>query len=183
MVLVRSLVAIALTLACVCSASADETLPARELRFPPFAVSGVTLVNFDIYDINQELHAPTRVVYENMGQSIFVKKKHLGIAAGDDNGILHTAVGFYLTIAEWKRLNFGLPALELGIGRYKEYDAVRDRVYEKSKPTIILSIASIHYRAGYIRALGLNWYINFEQVQDLRERMMGSQLGISFSRK
>lgn len=178
----RSLLAIVITLVAVSSASADEALPSRDLRVPPFTVEGVTLVNFDIYDLNQELHAPERVVVETMGKSIFTRKKHLGIAVGDDNGILHTAIGFYLTIAEWKRLNFGVPALEIGIGRYKEYDPVTGRVHEKSKPTLILSLASIHYRAGYIRALGLNWYINFEQIQDLREKLMGSQIGISFSK-
>jgi hypothetical protein len=44
-------------------------------------------------------------------------------------------------------------------------------------------VASAHYRAGYIKALGVNWYVNLEQVFDVHASRAGSQLGVSFSRK
>jgi hypothetical protein len=181
---VRSVLAIAVaTLIAVSSASADTSLPAHDLILPPFMVHGITLVNFDIMDVRAEAAVPVRVIGETQPNSIFDRKRHIGIAIGDDNGVIHTSLGLYWTVAEWKRFNFGVPALEFGLGRYPEYDRLTGRSFLKNKPTIIISLASIHYRVGYIPALGLNLYVNFEQVHDLRQKLMGSQIGLSFSRK
>jgi hypothetical protein len=179
----RSLLVTAFLFVAAPPAIAAEVLPARDLTFPPFIVSGETLENFDISDVREDMRPPTKIVSEVQPRSIFDRKRHIGLAIGDDNGILHTAFGFYWTVAEWKRLNFGVPALEVGIGRYPEYDRTLGRSIMKTKPTLLLSLMSVHYRVGYIRAFGLNGYLNFEQVQDLRERFIGSQFGISFSRK
>jgi hypothetical protein len=34
-----------------------------------------------------------------------------------------------------------------------------------------------------VPSLGMNWYINLEQIFDMRQNMAGSQIGITFSRK
>ena len=52
----------------------------------------------------------------------------------------------------------------------------------KQRPTLIVSLASIHYHVLDIRPWGLRLYVNFEQVHDLRQSFNGSQLGITFSR-
>jgi hypothetical protein len=52
-----------------------------------------------------------------------------------------------------------------------------------SQATVFISIASIHYRLGYLRSVGANWYLNLEQVYDLRYNLAGSQFGVSFSSK
>jgi hypothetical protein len=180
---VRWLLATIITLTALSSASADEVLPSRVLTLPVFVLQGTTLVNFDIYDVRQETMHPARVVAETEPHSLFTRKQHIGIAMGDDNGIIHSSLGFYWTVAEWKRLNFGMPALEIGWGRYPDYDPSRQQSFWKRKPTLLVSLASIHYRVGYIRAFGANCYLNFEQVRDLRERFVGSQFGVSFSKQ
>jgi hypothetical protein len=53
----------------------------------------------------------------------------------------------------------------------------------KDQLTFMLSITSAHYRMGYVRAWGLNCYLNLEQVFDLHENRTGSQFGLSFSTK
>jgi hypothetical protein len=53
----------------------------------------------------------------------------------------------------------------------------------RNQPTVFVSLASVHYRVGFVRAIGLNGYINLEQVYDLRHNMSGSQFGVSFSSK
>jgi len=35
-------------------------------------------------------------------------------------------------------------------------------------------MASAHYRAGYIAAWGVNWYVNLEQVFDVHASRAGS---------
>jgi hypothetical protein len=47
----------------------------------------------------------------------------------------------------------------------------------------MISLASVHYRVGYVHSLGSNLYINLEQVFDARHNLPGSQFGLSFSRK
>ena len=110
-------------------------------------------------------------------------KRHLGIGAGDDHGIVHGSIGFYLTVAEWGRWNFGVPSAALGFGRYRLYDPKLQQTVVKDEYTVFVSLASVHYRLKYIRALGANAYINFEQVYDLRHNLPGSQVGMSFSSK
>jgi len=34
-----------------------------------------------------------------------------------------------------------------------------------------------------VQSLGMNWYLNLEQIYDLRYNMTGSQFGISLSNK
>ena len=52
-----------------------------------------------------------------------------------------------------------------------------------TQATILVSLVSIHYRGGYINSLGMNWYVNLEQVFDSRANLTESQFGFSFSRK
>ena len=53
----------------------------------------------------------------------------------------------------------------------------------KNASSIFISLASIHYRVGYLRSAGVNAYINFEQIFDTRQNMTGSLIGLSFSRQ
>ena len=96
---------------------------------------------------------------------------------------MHGSVGYYLTVAEWGRWNFGVPSLEIGMGRYPAIDRLSQRPIMKDQLTFIVSIASAHYRVGYVRAWGVNGYLNLEQVFDLHENRAGSQFGLSFSTK
>ena len=76
-----------------------------------------------------------------------------------------------------------MPSPALGFGRYHAYDAERKITFFKEESSIFVSLASVHYRVGYLRGLGVNWYVNLEQVFDMRRNMAGSQVGVSFSRK
>jgi hypothetical protein len=105
------------------------------------------------------------------------------VAGGYDNGVAHGSVGYYVTVAEWDRWNFGLAAPEIGVGRYPVFDALARRTLPKDQATVFISIASVHYRAGYLQSWGVHWYVNFEQVFDMRTNQAGSQVGLSFSSK
>ena len=63
------------------------------------------------------------------------------------------------------------------------YDAKRKETIQKDQAALFISLASVHYRMSYVPSLGANWYINLEQIYDLRTNMSGSQFGVSFSRK
>ena len=39
--------------------------------------------------------------------------------------------------------------------------------------TILISLASVHYRVGYLPSIGMNWYINLEQIFDVRGNLPG----------
>jgi hypothetical protein len=147
-----------------------QLLPAPEL--PP--------VNFDLMDVRAS--APELLVSEVEPHTIFKIRRHVGFAAGYDSGIVHGSVGLYITIAELGRWNFGVPSPEIGFGRYRVYDARRRAADTKTLSTILVSLASVHYRGGYINAIGRNWYVNFEQIFDPRSNLTGSQVGFSFSR-
>jgi len=97
--------------------------------------------------------------------------------------MLHGSLGFYLTVAEWKRWNFGVMSPGLGFGRYTAYDPQRKQSLTKNESTLFISLVSMHYRMGYLRSLGVHWYINVEQIYDMRQNMPGSQVGVSFSTK
>jgi hypothetical protein len=112
-----------------------------------------------------------------------VIKRHIGASVGYDNTVLHGSVGLYLTVAEWGRWNFGVPSIALGFGRYPVYNARLNQSLMEDQLGIFVSMASAHYRAGYISAWGLHWYVNIEQVFDVHANRAGSQLGISFSTK
>src|SRR5205823_12077606 len=120
---------------------------------------------------------------DHPSHSIFGFKRHVGVAGGYDNENVHGSIGWYLTVAEWGRWNFGVPSPALGFGRYGKYDARRQQVVTATNYTIVISLASVHYRAGRIRSLDMNWYVNVEQIFDVIGNVPGSQIGISLSRK
>jgi hypothetical protein len=161
----------------------DAMLPSRDLLLPPAIVESIEPSNFDLLDARAELIDPKATVRNEDPHTFFVVKRHVGASAGYDNTVIHGSVGFYLTVAEWGRWNFGVPSLGFGWGRYPVYDRVARQAMMKSQATLFVSVASVHYRVGYLRSLGVNWYLNLEQVYDLRYNMTGSQFGITFSSK
>src|SRR4051794_18629982 len=147
---------------------ADEPLPSREINVPLFQVAGVEPVDFDLIDFRAEARVPMNRRVDADPNSIFVIKRHVGAAFGYDNGIVHTGIGFYLTVAELGRWNFGIPAVEFGIGRYPVHDQTTGTSMTKDQATILISLASVHYRVAYLQSLGYTWYVNFEQIYDMR---------------
>jgi hypothetical protein len=162
-------------------AGADDALPSRTIDLP-IAVVVEAPLSFDLLDFRTDERVPPPVA-ESTPNSFFVVKQHVGFAAGYDNGSGHASVGFYITVAEWGRWNFGVPSFEVGVGRYPVYDPLTNRSFLKDQIAFFVSLASAHYRAGYLRAWGLNWYVNLEQVFDMKANRGGSQFGISFSTK
>ena len=158
----------------------DGLLSSRELRLPLFIVESREPANFHLLDVRAEARERRT---ETIPHTIFGVKQHLGAAVGYDNGIVHESLGIWLTVAEWGRWNFGVPTAELGFSRYPVYDRLTRKAVLKSQPTVLISIASVHYRGGYINTFGLHWYVNLEQVYDMRSNTSGSQFGLSFSRK
>src|SRR5262245_20617476 len=158
-------------------------LPSRDLALPPVVVSAVEPANFDLLDFRDEVRDEVRNVAVEDRHSRFQIKRHIGASVGYDNTIVHGSVGLYLTVAELGRWNFGIPSVAFGVGRYPIYDRARQRSTMQSQPTVFVSVASVHYRMGYMRTFGVNAYVNLEQVYDLRHNMMGSQFGFSFSTK
>ena len=159
-----------------------EPLPSRPLAIEPFVIPVNHLVNFDLLDARAELAEPPARA-ESQPHTVFGIKRHIGLGAGYDSGILHGSIGLYLTIAEMGRWNFGIPSPAVGFGRSREYDSNQKRAVTKTQSTILISLVSIHYRGGYINSLGMNWYVNLEQVFDSRANLTESQFGFSFSRK
>jgi hypothetical protein len=161
----------------------DVVIPSQDLVLPAAIVQNVPPVNFDLLDALAEMREPAVPVRDEDPHTIFVIKRHIGASAGYDNTVVHGSVGFYVTVAELGRWNFGVPSVGFGWGRYHLYDRDSQRATMKSEPTVFVSVASVHYRVGYLRSLGVNWYLNLEQVYDLRYNMAGSQFGFSFSSK
>jgi len=170
-------------LASLTPVAADECLPSRELNVPVAVVQSREPESFDLIDFRQEQRTRPARRNDVTPHSLFVVKQHVGIAGGYDNGAAHGSVGFYLTVAEWGRWNFGVPSFEVGMGRYPVYDKISNQSVMKDQITFFVSLASAHYRAGYLRAWGVNWYVNLEQVFDVQANRGGSQIGISFSTK
>jgi hypothetical protein len=164
-------------------ASGEALLPGRSLDLPPALVQNVEPVNFDLLDMREETREAAVQIRNEDPHTHFVVKRHLGASVGYDNTVVHGSVGFYVTVAEWGRWNFGVPSVGVGLGRYPTYDRQLGIPVTKSQPTVFVSVASVHYRVNYIQSLGVNWYLNLEQVYDLRYNMTGSQFGISFSSK
>ena len=160
-----------------------DLLPGRDLALPPVVVAALEPVNFDLLDMRDEAREELLNVAVEDRHSRFEVKRHIGASVGYDNTIVHGSVGLYLTVAELGRWNFGIPSVAFGVGRYPIYDRDRQRSTMQSQPTVFVSVASVHYRVGYVRTFGVNAYINLEQVYDLRHNMMGSQFGVSFSTK
>jgi hypothetical protein len=166
------------------SAFAEQALPSRPLDAMVMTLPERAPVSFDLIDFRQAQRAEkTPPRSDSSPHSIFVIKQHVGIAGGYDNGSAHGSIGFYITVAELGRWNFGVPSLEVGVGQYPTYNARLNQSFMKEEFAFFVSMASAHYRAGYIPALGVNWYVNLEQVFDVHASRFGSQLGISFSRK
>jgi hypothetical protein len=162
---------------------ADHLLASRALPDAAVVVDGAQPASFDLIDWREEQRKSGIVIPDSPRHSMFGFKTHVGFAAGYDNEIVHGSVGLYLTVAEWGRWNFGVPSPEVGFGRYSVFDA-RRRLYEpRTDYTIIISLASVHYRVGHLRSWGMNWYVTAEQIFDVRSNMPGSQIGISLSRK
>jgi hypothetical protein len=162
----------------------NEPLPSRILAVPPTVITAEEPANFDLVDFRaDQAAARIKPVREIQPHTIFGLKHHIGIGGGYDNGVIHGSIGFYVTVAEWGNWNFGVPSPALGFGRYRVYDEVRKQGVAKEESSIFVSLASVHYRAGRIDAWGVNWYVNLEQVFDIRRNMAGSQVGVSFSRK
>ena len=174
---------LALALAATLQSLPDlKPLPCRPLLLEPFVIPANNLVNFDLFDARAELSRP-QAPSEEPAHTVFGIKRHVGLGAGYDSGILHGSIGLYLTIAEMGRWNFGIPSPAVGFGRAREYDPREKRAVTKTQSTILISLVSIHYRGGYINSLGMNWYVNLEQVFDSRANLTESQFGFSFSRK
>src|SRR5712691_13433345 len=93
---------------------ADECLPSRALNVPFAVVRNREPESFDLIDFREEPRARPALPNDVTPHSMFVVKQHLGIAGGYDGGVPHGSVGFYLTVAEWGRWNFGVPSFEVG---------------------------------------------------------------------
>jgi hypothetical protein len=169
-------------LASLLPAAADDCLPSRPLDVPFAIVTGREPESFDLLDFREAERLPPPVA-DAPPHTIFAVKQHLGFAAGYDNGSAHASVGFYITVAEWGRWNFGVPSFEVGMGRYPVFDRSMKRSFMKDQMAFFVSLASAHYRVGYLPAWGVNWYVNLEQIFDMKANRSGSQLGISFSTK
>ena len=164
-------------------APAEPTLVSRPLVLTPIVLPDLEPASFDLMDFREEQREQALSYNDIEHRSRFDIKRHVGIASGYDNGILHGSVGMYLTVAEWGRWNFGVMAPEIGLARYPVYDQRLRQVVMKTEYTIFISLASVHYRVGYLPSMRKNWYINLEQIFDVRGNMPGSQFGISFSSK
>jgi hypothetical protein len=163
---------------------ADDHLAARPIDVPLATVPDHGPWDFDLIDLRAEQRLAVRApAVEGAPRSFFNVKHHLGVAGGYDNGIFHGSVGYYLTVAEWGRWNFGVPSPEIGVGRYTVIDRLTQRAVKQDSVTILVSLASAHYRLGYLRGWGLHGYVNIEQVFDTHENRAGSQFGFSFSTK
>ena len=171
-------------LASLTPALAEDRLPSRAIDVPLAVVPAHCPWSFDLIDLREEERRARLTPHVDVDPHTFFNvKQHLGIAGGYDNGIGHGSVGYYLTVAEWGRWNFGVPSLEIGLGRYPMIDRRSQRSIMKDQITFLVSITSAHYRVGYVQAWGLHCYLNLEQVFDLHENRTASQFGLSFSTK
>src|SRR5262245_38987534 len=146
----RVLLAIVILRVTIPVSAAAEPLPSRSLDLPEAIIQNLEPVSFDLIDYRRDQRHPATAQRDAPPHTIFVIKRHVGFAAGYDYGVVHAALGLYLTVAEWGRWNFGVPSPELGFGRYPAYDAKHNRSFTKDASTLFISLASVHYRAGYI---------------------------------
>jgi len=162
----------------------EDRLPARPIEAPLAVVPDHGPWSFDLIDFReQERLARLTTHVDVTPHTFFNVKHHIGIAGGYDDGVAHGSVGYYLTVAEWGRWNFGVPSVELGIGRYPATERTSREAIMKDQLTVLVSLTSAHYRVGYVRSWGLHCYLNLEQVFDLHENRTASQFGVSFSTK
>ena len=166
--------------ALVFTAAPAVPLPSRPLPTVVMVLPQVPEMNFDLYDVREELAALPKTS-EEKPHSIFAVKRHIGLAAGYDNGIVHGSLGLYLTVAQVGRWNFGVTSPEVGFGRYRVVNNRTRQQLMKTQSTVLISLASVHYRGGHIRSIGKDWYFTLEQIYDSRANLTGSQFGFSFS--
>ncbi len=171
----------ALALAWTLSGAATVTpLTSRPWSGPLAIVPGSQPTSFDLDDVRAEMTA-FPPVDEASSRSIFRLRRHVGAAMGYDQGVLHGSVGLYVTVAELGRWNLGITSPAIGLSRYRIFDRRRRTELMKTETTILVSLASVHFRGGYLQSLRKVWYVNFEQVFDARANLNGSQIGLSFS--
>ena len=170
----------ALVYAAGLTAAPAQPLPSRVLLILPIVVPENDAINFDLYDVRAESTAPASHT-EVQPHTIFSIKRHVGVAAGYDNGIAHASLGMYITVAQLGRWNFGVTSPEFGFGRYRGFNERTKEAFIKTQSTILISLASVHYRGGHIRSIGKDWYFTLEQIYDSRANLTGSQFGFSFS--
>ncbi len=171
---------VAFAIAGLNSATPAEPLTSRVLPTSLFVIPDRPSLNFDLYDMRAAATEPASHS-EVQPHTIFSIKRHIGLAAGYDNGVVHGSLGMYLTVAQVGRWNFGVTSPEIGFGRYREFDERTKQAFMKTESSILISLASVHYRGGRIRSIGKDWYFTLEQVYDSRSNMTGSQFGFSFS--
>jgi hypothetical protein len=167
-------------MAAALAASPTVPLPSRVLPTFLIVLPDTQGLNFDLYDVRAELNLQVRHP-EVPPHTIFAVRRHIGLAAGYDNGVVHGSLGLYLTVAQIGRWNLGVPSPEIGFGRYSELDKRTKQTLMKTESTVLISLASVHYRGGHIRSIGKDWYFTLEQVYDSRSNVTGSQFGFSFS--
>jgi hypothetical protein len=171
----------ALLLAAALATSPTAPLPSRVLTTALISLPAETQgMNFDLYDVRAEMDEPSRNS-EVPPHTIFQIKRHVGLAAGYDNGIVHGSLGLYLTVAQVGRWNFGITSPEVGFGRYREINQRTRQPYIKTETTVLISLASVHYKIGHLRSIGKDWYFTLEQIYDSRANLTGSQFGFSFA--
>src|SRR5262249_9251082 len=141
-------------------AAADQALPTHAIA-PLFSeLPAPQPLNFDLIDVReQQVEASLPQHADAESHAHFITKHHLGVAAGYDNGTMHGTIGYYLTVAEFGRWNFGVPSIALGLGRYPVYNPRLNQSMMKDELGIFVSMASAHYRAGYIESWGVHWYV------------------------
>jgi hypothetical protein len=170
----------ALLLAAALATSPTAPLPSRVLTTALISLPADTQgMNFDLYDVRAEIDEPHKT--EGPPHSIFQIKRHVGLAAGYDNGIVHGSLGLYLTVAQLGRWNFGVTSPEVGFGRYREINQHTRQPQIKTESTVLISLASVHYKIGHLRSIGKDWYFTLEQIYDSRANLTGSQFGFSFA--
>jgi len=162
------------------SASPDQPLQSRALPILLFVIPETQPDNFDLIDVRNELKEPASYS-EVQPHTVFGIKRHVGLAAGYDQGVAHGSLGLYITVAEMGRWNLGITSPEFGFGRYPVYDPRTKQTLMKTQSTILISLASVHFRGGYLRSINKDWYFTLEQVFDSRANLSGSQFGFSFS--
>jgi hypothetical protein len=171
----------ALLLAAALATSPTAPLPSRVLTTALISLpADIQGLNFDLYDVRAEMDEPSRKS-EVPPHSIFQIKRHVGLAAGYDNGIVHGSLGLYLTVAQVGRWNFGVTSPEVGFGRYRELNQRTRQPQMKTESTVLISLASVHYKIGHLRSIGKDWYFTLEQIYDSRANLTGSQFGFSFA--
>src|SRR4051812_10772708 len=143
-------------------ALAQDRLPAQPIDVPAAIVPEHGPWSLDLIDFREEQRLERMHVVPHVDvspHSFFVVKQHLGVAGGYDNGVAHGSIGYYVTVAEWGRWNFGIPSVEIGMGRYPGVDRLSQRAIMTDQMTFMISLTSAHYRVGYVKAWGVNCYL------------------------